>query len=252
MWDAWEFSPELIASGQLSPTMHTSFRDGTKAAIEMAAVANCAGLRPGRRRPELPAGVESDLASICRPVADGGSSSAGRRWRWSRASTSPATGCRITSQEGVFVVVKAPNAYVRACFAEYAWKADDTHQYVALYRTQHFIGLELNISIASAAVRREPTGAPVGFAADVVAVAKKPLRAGDMLDGEGGFAVWGRLMPAELSLSHGALPIGLAHHVPLIRDVAEGDVVTWDDVDLDMSSQAVTIRKETEALAVAV
>jgi len=252
VWDAWEFSPELTGSGQLSPTMHTSFRDGTKAAIEMAAVANTAGLLPADGGLKFPPASNSDLASICRPVEDGGTL---ERWPTVEVVSSvDLDGNWLPDhlQEGVFVVVKAPNEYVRSCMAEYAWKADDTHQYVALYRTQHFVGLELNISIASAAVRREPTGAPIGFAADVVAVAKKPLRAGDVLDGEGGFAVWGRLAPAELSLSQGALPVGLAHGVPLVRDVAEGDVVSWDDVDIDMSSQAVVIRKEAEALGVAV
>jgi len=252
VWDAWEFSPELTSSGQLSPTMHTSFRDGTKAAIEMAAVANSAGLRPADGGLKFPPASNPDLARICRPAEDGGTLE--RSPTVEVVSSVDLEGNWLPDhlQEGVFVVVKAQNAYVESCFAEYAWQADETHQYVALYRPQHFVGLELNISIASAAVRREPTGAPVGFAADVVAVAKKSLRAGEMLDGEGGFAVWGRLMPAELSLSEGALPIGLAHHVPLIRDVAEGEVVTWDDVDLDMSSQAVAIRKEAEALAVAV
>ena len=127
--------------------------------------------------------------------------------------------------------------------AEYAWKADDTHQYVALYRPQHFVGLELNITLASVAVRREATGAPTGFSADVVAVTKKPLQVGDVLDGEGDRTVWGRLMPAELSLSRGALPVGLAHGVPLVRDVAEGEVVTWEDVTVDHSLRAVAIRK---------
>jgi predicted homoserine dehydrogenase-like protein len=252
VWDAWEFSPELTSSGQLNPNMHTSFRDGTKAAIEMAAVANTAGLRPADGGLKFPPSSTFDLSRICRPEEDGGTlersptvevvSSVGLDGEWLPSHL----------QEGVFVVVKAPNDYVRTCMAEYAWQADDTHSYVALFRPQHFVGLELNITIASAAVRREPTGAPIGFSADVVAVTKKALKAGDTLDGEGGFAVWGRLMPAELSLSRGALPIGLAHHVPLVRDVAAGEVVTWDDVALDDDSLAVSIRRETEALCVAV
>jgi predicted homoserine dehydrogenase-like protein len=252
VWGAWEFSPELTDSGQLNPNMHTSFRDGTKAAIEMAAVANTAGLRPADAGLTFPPASNSDLSSICRPREDGGSlertptvevvSSVDREGNWLPDHL----------QEGVFVVVKAPNAYVRECMAEYAWGADDTHQYVAMYRPLHFVGLELNITIASAALRGEATGTPVGFTADVVAVAKKPLRAGETLDGEGGFAMWGRLAPAELSLAQRALPIGLAHGIPLVRDVAEGDVVTWDDVEVDESSEAVAIRKETEALSVAV
>jgi predicted homoserine dehydrogenase-like protein len=252
VWDAWEFSPELTGSGQLSPTMHTSFRDGTKAAIEMAAVANAAGLHPADGGLKFPPASTSDLARICRPVEDGGTL---ERWPTVEVVSSvDLAGNWLPDhlQEGVFVVVKAPNAYVRACMAEYAWKADDTHQYVALYRTQHFVGLELNVTIASAALRREATGMPTGFTADVVAVTKKPLQAGDVLDGEGGYAVWGKLTPAELSLTQGALPIGLAHRVPLVRDVAEGEVVTWDDVAIDDGLLAVAIRKETEALCVAV
>lgn len=250
VWDAWEFSPELTQSGQLNPAMHTSFRDGTKAAIEMAAVANAAGLSPADGGLAFPPASNSDLASICRPREDGGTlerwptvevvSSVDREGNWLPDHL----------QEGVFVVVKAPNAYVRRCMAEYAWQADDTHQYVAMYRPLHFVGLELNVTIASAALRREATGAAAHFAADVVSVAKKPLRAGDVLDGEGGFAVWGRLMPAGLSLEKRALPIGLAHGVPLVRDVAQGAVVTRDDVDLAGGGQAMEIRRETEALCV--
>jgi len=250
VWDAWEFSPELTGSGQLNANMHTSFRDGTKAAIEMAAVANSAGLVPADGGLKFPPASSSELSTICRPVQDGGTLE--RSPTVEVVSSVDLNGNWLPDhlQEGVFVVVKAPNAYVRECMAEYAWQADDTHQYVAMYRPMHFIGLELNITIASAVLRREATGTPVGFTADVVAMAKKSLRAGDLLDGEGGYAAWGRLMPAELSLNVRALPVGLAHGVPLVRDVSEGEVVTWDDVDIDEAAQAVAIRKETEALCV--
>ncbi len=91
----------------------------------------------------------------------------------------------------------------------------------------HLIGLELNISILSAALRNEPTGQPHDFRGDVAAVAKRNLRAGEMLDGEGGYTVWGKLMPAQKSLAAGALPIGLAHRVKLKSNVAHGAVVRW-------------------------
>jgi predicted homoserine dehydrogenase-like protein len=109
------------------------------------------------------------------------------------------------------------------------------------------IGLELGISIASIGLRGEPTGAPTGFRADVVATAKRPLKAGEVLDGEGGFCVWGRQMPAEASLTQGALPLGLAQHVTLTRDVAEGATVGWADVRHDETDQAVRVRREMEA-----
>ena len=133
----------------------------------------------------------------------------------------------------MFVVVKATNEYVSGCFAEYPWHPDPTKQYAALYRPYHYVGLELGISIANAALRGVATGAPKGFFGDVVATAKKDLAAGEVLDGEGGYAVWGKLISARASVARRALPIALAHHVELRRDVAKGSIVTWDDVDLD-------------------
>jgi predicted homoserine dehydrogenase-like protein len=81
-----------------------------------------------------------------------------------------------------------------------------------------------------------------------VATAKRALKAGEVLDGEGGFTVWGKLMTARDSAAAKALPIGLAHKVKLRRDIAEGATVSWDDVDYDASSQAVQIRREMEKL----
>jgi len=104
----------------------------------------------------------------------------------------------------------------------------------------------LNISILSAALRKEPTGAPQGFRGDVAAVAKRNLRAGEMLDGEGGYTVWGKLMPAAASLAAGALPIGLAHRLTLKNDLAHGAVVSWSDVAFDEGSDTIKTRKAME------
>lgn len=249
VWENWEFSKELTDSGQLNPYMHTSFRDGTKAAIEMAAVANAAGLRPSDDGLTFTPGDVEEIATICRPAAVGGvlanegsvdvMSSVTREGDWIPHNT----------QEGVFVVVKATNDYVAGCFTEYPWHPDPTGQYAALYRPYHYVGLELNISIANAALRGVATGAPIGFYADVVATAKRDLRAGEMLDGEGGYTVWGKLVSAQRSQATRALPVALAHHVELINDVAKGDIVDWDDVKMDDSlSHALELRRETEAL----
>jgi predicted homoserine dehydrogenase-like protein len=99
----------------------------------------------------------------------------------------------------------------------------------------------------SAALRSEPTGQPHGFRGDVAAVAKRDLRAGEMLDGEGGYTVWGKLMPAAKSLGAGALPIGLAHKVRLKNAVAHGAVVRWDDVEVNANDDAVATRRAMEA-----
>jgi predicted homoserine dehydrogenase-like protein len=109
------------------------------------------------------------------------------------------------------------------------------------------IGLELGISVASAALRSEPTGAPTGFRSDVVATAKRALKKAEVLDGEGGFCVWGKQTPADVSLERGYLPLGLAHDVALKRDVAEGERLTWADVEYDPNDTAVRFRREMEA-----
>ena len=98
---------------------------------------------------------------------------------------------------GVYVVFEAPTDYTARCFKEYGVVTDASGRVSALYRPFHLIGLELNISILSAALRGEATGAPTGFRGDVVATAKRDLRAGEVLDGEGGACVWGKLLPAQ-------------------------------------------------------
>ena len=108
------------------------------------------------------------------------------------------------------------------CFQEYGVVTDPSGRISALYRPFHLIGLELNVSILSAVLRGEPTGVASGFRGDVVSTAKRDLRAGEVLDGEGGACVWGKLMPAGDSLRIGGLPIGLANRVALRRDVPGG------------------------------
>ena len=144
-------------------------------------------------------------------------------------------------------MLEAPNDYAADCFKQYGLKTDASGRYAAMYKPYHLIGLELNISILSAALRGEPTGQPHGFRGDVAAVAKRNLRAGEMLDGEGGYTVWGKLMPASKSLAAGALPIGLAHRVKLKNDIAHGAVVRWNDVEFDANSDTVKTRKAMEA-----
>jgi predicted homoserine dehydrogenase-like protein len=249
VWDNWEFSEELTESGQLNPYMHTSFRDGTKAAIEMAAVANAAGLTPSDEGLTFTPGNVEEIATICRPSSVGGvlaregsvdvMSSVTRDGKWIPFNT----------QEGVFVVVKATNRYVSGCFTEYPWHPDPTGQYAALYRPYHYVGLELNISIANAVLRGVATGSPTGFYGDVVATAKKDLTAGEVLDGEGGYTVWGKLVSAGTSVRNRLLPVALAHHVPLKNAVPRGQSVSWDDVTIDESlATALELRRETEAL----
>jgi predicted homoserine dehydrogenase-like protein len=147
---------------------------------------------------------------------------------------------------GVYVTFAAEHEYVRRCFQEYGIVTDASGEYAAMYKPSHLIGLELGISVASVAVRGEPTGAATGWRGDVVATAKRALRAGEILDGEGGYTVWGKLMDAAGSRRAKALPIGLAHKVKLKRGLEAGATVSWEDVEYDAGSEAVKFRREME------
>ncbi len=148
---------------------------------------------------------------------------------------------------GTYVVIEGDTDYARRCFKEYAMLPDSGGNYAALYRPIHMIGLELGISVASCALRHEATGAPTGFRSDVVATAKRALKAGEILDGEGGFCVWGKQTAADVSLAGGLLPLGLAHDVKLLRDIPEGGALTWSDVASDPADIAVKVRREMES-----
>jgi predicted homoserine dehydrogenase-like protein len=150
---------------------------------------------------------------------------------------------------GVFVVFEGETDYIRRCFSEYGVKTDDSGRYACMYKRWHLIGLEVGISVASVGLRGESTGCATGWRADAVAVAKKDLKAGELLDGEGGYTVVGRLMGAADSLAQGCLPLGLAHHWKLLRPVAAGQALKWSDVAYDANVPAVKLRREMEAAA---
>ena len=91
------------------------------------------------------------------------------------------------------------------------------------------------------------TGAPRAWSGDAVAFAKRDLRVGEKLDGEGGYTVYGKLMPAHSSKARNALPIGLAHHLKIKRPIGVDQILTWDDVEFDAKDPAIAFRKEMEA-----
>ena len=125
---------------------------------------------------------------------------------------------------------------------------DTTGRYMSLYKKWHLIGLELGISVASVGLRAEPTGAAICFNADVPAIAKVDLRAGSILDGEGGFTIYGGVRPARLSVARNYLPLGLAKHAKLIKPAKREQPIGDDDVEIDTNSSAYMMRKNTIAL----
>ena len=248
VWQHYGLTAGEAQSAGMNPQMFNSFLDGTKSAIEMAAIANATGLDvPNDGLLFPPCGVD-DLPHVLRPRERGGVLE--RSGMVEVVSSLERDGRHVFRdlRWGVYVVLEAPNDYAADCFRQYGLKTDTSGRYAAMYKPYHLIGLELNVSVLSAALRKEPTGQPRGFRGDVVAVAKKTLRAGEMLDGEGGYTVWGKVFPAATSLQLGALPIGLAHRVKLTRDVAHGEVVRWSDVAIDTADETVSVRKQMEAV----
>ena len=245
VWSHYGLSPEEAKAAGMNPQMFNSFLDGTKSAIEMAAIANACGLdvpEDGLKFP--PCGVD-DLARVLRPRSLGGVLDGEGMVEVVSSLNRDGSAVFRDLRWGVYVVLKAPNDYAAACFRQYGLPTDETGRYAAMYKPFHLIGLELSISVLNAALRGEPTGATREWRGDAVAVAKRALRAGEVLDGEGGYTVYGKLLPARRSRAEGALPIGLAHGIALTRDVAAGEVVPWSAVAID-DSEPVRLRREME------
>lgn len=246
VWENWGLSAEQARIGGMNPRMFNSFLDGTKPAIESTAVANATGLTPAPDGLTYPPCATADLAEVMRPRAEGGMLD--HKGQVEVVSSLRPDGSEIADnlRWGVWVVFEAPNEYSARCFREYGLATDRSGRYASMYKRWHLIGLELGISVASVALRGEATGCATGFRADAVAMAKKDMNQGDVLDGEGGYTVSGKLLPAAASLKLGALPIGLAHNVTLKRPVKQGAIVTWVDVAADEGDDVVRFRREME------
>jgi len=247
VWDILDKYLKITDRASINPKMFNSFVDGTKSGIEMTAVCNATGLSPQSEGLGFPPATRFELAEVCKPKSAGGTL---EKEGVTEVTSSVYRDGRDVPHHlalGTYVVFEGETDYARRCFGEYAMLPDKTGRYAALYRPIHMIGLELGISVASAALRKEPTGAPTAFRSDVVATAKKDLKRSEMLDGEGGFCVWGRQTPAERSLDQGLLPLGLAHNVKLKHDIAAGAALKWDDVEYDPQDIAVKTRREMEA-----
>lgn len=246
VWGNYGLTPEQALRGGLNPKMFNSFLDGSKPSIESSAVANATGLTvPSDGLLYPPASVE-DIPFVTRPKSEGGVLE--RKGMVEVISSLEADGRKIPYdiRMGVWVTVEAETDYIKNCFEEYNAHTDPSGRYFTLYKRWHLIGLEVGMSVASVALRGEATGVATCWNADVVATAKRDLAAGEMLDGEGGYTVWGKLLPAERSLRLGGLPLGLAHNVKLVRPVKKGQSLSWADVAIDTSTAAYKLRSEME------
>ncbi|WP_089721218.1 NAD(P)H-dependent oxidoreductase [Candidatus Entotheonella palauensis] len=246
VWDYYGLTAAQAEAAGMNSQMFNSFLDGTKSAIEMAAIANATGLTPAPEGLSFPPCGTDDLPHVLRPREVGGRLR--HKGQVEVVSSLERDGRPVYRdlRWGVYVVIEAPNDYAAASFQQYGLLTDESGRYAAMYKPHHLIGLELNVSILSAVLRGEPTGCTTGFRGDVVATAKRDLACGEFLDGEGGYTVWGKLMPAQDSLAIGGLPIGLAQGVSLTRPVPAGQVLRWHDVQPAAPSEALRLRQMME------
>ena len=247
VWGYYGLTPEQAERGGLNPKMFNSFLDGSKPAIESTAVANATGLAVPSGGLRYPPASIADIPFVTRPKSEGGALE--KKGMVEVISSLEADG-RVIPYDirmGVWVTVEGETDYVRHCFEEYNAHTDPSGRYFTLYKRWHLIGLEVGWSVASLALRREPTGVATCWNADVVATAKRDLQPGDRLDGEGGCTVWGKLVPASASLAAGGLPLGLAHDVRVVRPVRKGQSLVWADVAIDTGTRAYALRRELEA-----
>ena len=248
VWDNWGLTREQAVRGGLNPKMFNSFLDGSKPSIESTAVANACGLSVPSNGLLFPSASVDQIPNVTRPVAEGGVLE--RKGMVEVISSLETDGRKIPYdiRMGVWVTVEAETDYIKNCFEEYNAHTDPSGRYFTLYKRWHLIGLEVGVSVASVALRGEPTGVATGWNADVVATAKRDLQPGEMLDGEGGYTVWGKLLPAQRSMDMGGLPLGLAHGIKVVRPVKKGQSLSWADVAIDTTTHAYKVRRELESL----
>ncbi len=248
IWDHWGINAEQAKRGRLNPKMFNSFLDGSKPAIESSAIANATGLEVPTEGLQYPVGGAEDLANIMRPQSEGGSLERKGMVEVASSLTHDGKPVPYDIRQGVWVVFEGETEYLRNCFQEYTVKTDTSGRYSSLYKRWHLIGLELPISVASVGLRGEPTGVIKHFNADVAAIAKRDMKAGEVLDGEGGYTVTGGLRPGKASIEAGYLPLGLAHDVKLKNDIADNTPIKFSDVDMDETTRAYKLRKWMEEI----
>lgn len=246
VWDHWGLTREQAERGRLNPKMFNAFLDGSKPAIESAAIANATGLAVPEQGLAFPPGSAEDIPRLMRPRSIGGCLDHEGMVEVASCLKADGTPIPYDIRKGVWVCFRGDTDYIRNCFEEYKVITDDTGRYMALYKKWHLIGLELGVSVAAVGLRGEATGAATCFNGDVAAIAKRELHPGEMLDGEGGHTVSGGLRPAAASIAGGYLPLGLAHKVKLVRPVKDGQPVTYADVEMDTTTPAFRLRKEME------
>ena len=244
VWEHYGLTKERaeIESG-MNPKMFNSFLCGDKSAIEMCAVSNASNLKcPTNGLTFPPVGVY-DIAKKLIPKSDGGLIDyEGQVEVISRIDLEKKT-IPNDLRWGVYIVIKAQNKYVKNCFKDYGMVTDSSGNYSAIWRPYHYIGLELAQSIYSIALDNKATGFTKKYNADVATYAKKDLKIGEKLDGEGGFCSRGKLITSKKSKEEKILPLGLTDGAEVIKNIKKDEVIKISDVKLNLPKEVTQARE---------
>ena len=244
VWGYYGISKERaeIESG-MNPKMFNSFLCGDKSAIEMCAVSNAANLKcPSNGLTFPPVGVY-DIAKKLIPKKDGGLIDFDGQVEVISSIDLNQKDIPNDLRWGVYIVIKAQNQYVKNCFKDYGMVTDETGNYSAIWRPYHYIGLELAQSIYSIALDNKATGFTKNYNADVASYAKKDLKIGEKLDGEGGFCARGKLISSQKSRKENILPLGLTDNAIVKKNILKNQLIRISDVKLNLPEEVKTARK---------
>lgn len=224
---------EATAKG-MNPKMLCSFVDGSKAMIEMAALANTTGLGVSTRGMHGPPSTVPTLQDTFALVEDGGVLERPGVVDYCTGPVAP----------GVFVVVRTDDPYVNH---ELTYLKMGPGPYFALYRPYHLASVEAPLTLAEMVLDRRASLTAEHWTAEVGAVTKADLAAGTVLEGVGGAHVHGLIEDAgEFALGE-RVPLGVIAGARLVRDVPAGTFLTLADVELDQSSTIVALRRLQDA-----
>ena len=244
VWEHYGLTKERaeIESG-MNPKMFNSFLCGDKSVIEMCAVSNASNLKcPTNGLTFPPVGVY-DIAKKLIPKSDGGLIDYEGQVEVISSIDLEKKTIPNDLRWGVYIVIKAQNKYVKNCFKDYGMATDASGNYSAIWRPYHYIGLELAQSIYSIALDKKATGFTKNYNADVASYAKKDLKVGEKLDGEGGFCARGKLITSKKSKEEKILPLGLTDGAEVIKNIKKDEVIKISDVKLNLPKEVTQARE---------
>ena len=227
----------------MNPKMFNSFLCGDKSAIEMCAVSNAADLKCPDNGLTFPAIGVYDIAKTMIPKSEGGVIDYDGQVEVISSIDLDKKDVPHDLRWGVYIVLKAQNEYVKNCFKDYGMVTDPSGNYSAIWRPYHYVGLELAQSIYSVALDNKATGFTKNYNADVAAIAKKDLKIGDKLDGEGGFCARGRLITSQKSKKENILPLGLSDNAIVKKNINKDELIKLSDVELNLPNEVIDARE---------